>query len=406
MQGESSVFGRGLGAFVKTAVFGAISASLAGCGNFITAAGPSTGQVVRAPKNVALSGIQLIDMTDTVARQVMKARAQSSFAATLGDATPNGMVAGTGDVLEIVIWEAPPAALFGSGPSADSQFSGMSSVSNARPTTLPEQMVGSDGRIAVPFAGSIQAAGLTTQQIGAEIVRRLSGKAHLPQVMVRISRNATALATVVGDVAQSTRLPLTVKGERLLDAIAAAGGVRQPVDKITIQMTRGERVERMPLAKVIADPRQNVMLTAGDVVTALFQPLSFTVLGATGRNEELPMEAQGITLAQALGRIGGLQDQRADARGLFIFRLEDPVALGLQSDTSIPRTPDGKIAVIYRIDLKNPASFFAAQSFPMRDKDVVYVSNAPLADVQKFVGIITSTLFPIATLSATAATLP
>jgi polysaccharide export outer membrane protein len=63
------------------------------------------------------------------------------------------------------------------------------------------------------------------------------------------------------------------------------------------------------------------------VVTALFQPYSFTALGATGANAEIAFEATGITLAQALGRAGGLQDQRADVRGAFLFRLEDPRAL-------------------------------------------------------------------------------
>jgi polysaccharide export outer membrane protein len=66
----------------------------------------------------------------------------------------------------------------------------------------------------------------------------------------------------------------------------------------------------MPLIEIIRDPRQNIHLRSGDVVTALFQSNSFTALGASGRNEEIDFEAQGITLAQALGRIGGLQDMR------------------------------------------------------------------------------------------------
>lgn len=151
----------------------------------------------------------------------------------------------------------------------------------------------------------------------------------------------------------------------------------------------------MPLDQVIADPRQNIMLQTGDVVTALFQPFSFTTLGATGRNEELPFEASGITLAQALGRVGGLQDQRADPKGVFIFRFEDPMALGFTSLEGVATTPEGKVPVIYRINLKDPQTFFVAQSFPMRNKDVVYASNAPLADIQKFVAIISSVVFPI-----------
>ncbi len=187
-------------------------------------------------------------------------------------------------------------------------------------------------------------------------------------------------------------MPLTAKGERLLDAVAAAGGVRQPVGKTTVQVTRGEVVQSMALDSVIQDPKQNIVLQPGDVVTALFQPLSFTALGATGKNEEVFFEAQGITLAQALARAGGLQDQRADAKGVFIFRYEEPLVLGVAGENP-PLTPDGKVPVIYRVDLKDPRSFFVAQGFPIRNKDVMYVSNAPAAELQKFLNILTSVVF-------------
>ena len=62
----------------------------------------------------------------------------------------------------------------------------------------------------------------------------------------------------------------------------------------------------MALDNVIQDPRQNILLRPGDVVTALYQPLSFTAFGATGKNEEVMFEAQGINLAQALGTGGWL----------------------------------------------------------------------------------------------------
>ncbi len=160
--------------------------------------------------------------------------------------------------------------------------------------------------------------GKTPQQIEVEIAGRLANKANQPQVLVRVIRNATQNVTVVGEVATSRRMPLTAMGERLLDAVAAAGGVRQPVGKITIQLSRGEKVLSMPLDSVIRDPKQNVHLQPGDVVTALFQNQSFTALGATVKNAEIEFEAKGISLAQALGRMAGLRDDQADARG-FIY---------------------------------------------------------------------------------------
>ena len=104
-----------------------------------------------------------------------------------------------------------------------------------------------------------------------------------------------------------------------------------------------------------------------------------------------------MTLAQALGRVAGLQDARADVKGAFIFRLEDPAALDPTTRASARLTPDGRVPVIYRINMKDPTTFFIAQSFPIRDKDVLYVSNAPLADIQKFVNVIYSTVLPVAT---------
>jgi polysaccharide export outer membrane protein len=255
-------------------------------------------------------------------------------------------------------------------------------------------MVSADGTIGLPFVGRVPVAGKTTQQIESALERRLQGKANQPQVQVRITKNTTANVTVIGEVTTSARVPLTARGERLLDALAATGGVKQPLEKVTLQVTRGNRVQAMPLQAIVQDPRQNVPLQSGDVIAALYQPLSFTALGATGTNQEVYFEAQGISLVQALARAGGLQDNRARASGAFVFRFEDPKAL----EWAVPprTTPDGKVAVIYRVDLRNPATFFAAQNFTMQNKDILYVSNATSSELQKFLNLIMSTIYPLA----------
>ena len=363
------------------------------------ASGPSTQSVRGAShRTVGDADIKVIDVNDTVAREVMNSSRSGLFSETLGEVPPIGSVVGRGDVLGINIWEAPPAALFGSQAAFGTTSTGAilsSNMGTTQQTVLPEMMVDSAGRIQIPFAGSIQAEGRTTQQIEQSIIARLHGIAHDPQVVVRIVRNANSNVTVVGDVAENTRVTLTPRGERLLDVLATAGGVKQPVGKMTIQITRGSRVVALPLETVIRDPAQNIRLQADDVVTALFQPYSFISLGATGSSAEVPFEATGLTLAQALGRVGGLRDDRADVHGVFIFRIEDPSAIDPAIAATARRTPDGRIPVIYRVNLSDPASFFIAQAFPVRNKDVIYVSNAPLADLQKFVTIVSSMAFSI-----------
>jgi polysaccharide export outer membrane protein len=271
-----------------------------------------------------------------------------------------------------------------------------SMVQGSRPNTLPGFLVGPSGTISVPFAGQVPAAGRTTHEIEQEIVRRLQGRAHLPQAIVRVSHNVTATVTVLGDVKQPSQVPLTPHGERVLDVISAAGGTNNPLDRMAIQLTRGDVVRRMAAKDIITDPRNNVVLQSGDVVTALFQPYSFTVLGAAGKNEEIPFEATGISLSQALGRVGGLQNDRADPKGVFIFRWEDPAApAGEVAPTDAGTDP--RVPVIYRIDMKNPETYLASQKFEMRNGDILYVSSSPMTDFQRFVNILASSIVPVAT---------
>ena len=372
---------------------GILAASLlSGCVVMPTA-GPTLKEIDAAGQNqdaAAEAAIQVVEVDGDIARRLQAQRRQKLFSEVLVKPAESNQIVGLGDTLEVNIWEAPPATLFTSATSSDPR----SGAAGARITTLPEQIVDRDGSIAVPFAGRIPAVGRPLAAIEAEIVKNLAGKAHQPEVLIRRIRNRSATVTVVGEVAASVNLPLTPSGERLLDALAAAGGVRQPVSKTTIQITRGSQYTALPLETVIRDPLQNVPLQAGDVVTAMFQPLSFTVLGATGKNEEINFEAQGITLAQAIARAGGLQDFRADAQGVFVFRLEPESALKWPRQP-VATTPDGQVPVVYRLDLKKPSSFFVMQSFAVQNKDIVYVSNAPAAELQKFLGLVFSITYPI-----------
>jgi len=372
--------------FLIACVSGAVL--LSSCSSIPTS-GPSRSQIEGAAASANPGGIQIVDVTDDIARTLFAERHIGDFSATLGNRTTFQQELGVGDTIEVSIWEAPPATLFGAG-----QLDAKGGSTNARVTVLPDQTIDGNGTIDVPFAGRLKAVGRTTSQLQQDIAARLKGIAHDPQVLVKLSLNATSYVTIVGDVATSNRMPLSARGERLLDALAFAGGVKQPVDKITLQVTRGTTVASLPLESVIRDPRQNVPLRAGDVVTALFQPYSFTALGATGKNEEINFEAQGITLAQALARSGGLLDSRSDAQGVFIFRLEDAKALTWPV-SPVRTTADGKVPVVYRINLRDPNSFFVAQSFWMDNKDLLYVSNAPIAELQKFLNVVFSVAYPV-----------
>lgn len=372
-----------------------VALCLSGCATFpdwLSGSGASREQVQEKHDTGRIEGIQLVDVNDALARKLAAGKRLGQLADIFPSAGSNNYLIGPGDIIEVSIWEAPPAMLFSVLATASTI-----AANTANSVTLPAQMVASDGTITIPFAGRVAIMGRTTEQIETAIVNHLKGKANQPQVLVRVSKNNTSNVTVVGEVNSSTIMPLTPKGERLLDALASAGGVKQQVNRTAIQLSRGNVTATMPLDSIIRDPQQNILLKPGDVVTALFQPQSFSVLGATGKNDEIPFEAQGISLAQALARSGGLNDSRADARGVFVFRFEDAKLVDI-SDQPF-KSVMGTVPVVYAVNLRDPASFFVTQNFPIQNHDVIYVSNSPEAELQKFLRLIVTVANPTVTVN-------
>ncbi len=363
-------------------------AGLAGACTSLGAAGPSSGQIRKAD-GAAYTGAQvaLIDLDPVSYKRVAAFEQSRGLAQQLGEGSAGEVLIGPGDVLDIAMWEAPPAVLFGGGgviPGLDM---------GAQNRTVVQQVVDGTGIINVPFAGQIEAGGRTPAAIERAIVARLTGRANDPQVSVRLSLNDSRNVTVLGEVAASRRVPLGPRGERLLDIIASAGGPRAPVHQTTVQVSRGGASATMALEAIIAEPAQNIRMRPEDVVTVLHRPYSFIAMGAVANSAEIPFEGRGISLAQALARVGGLRDNQANIRGVFVFRLEQAEALDPAQRAATQALEDGRFPVIYRLDLSDARGFFVAQDFRIRDQDVVYVSTAPGAELREFLSTITSLAF-------------
>ena len=366
----------------------AASLLLSGCSSFLASSGPSRAMVLNAETKDNTSGIMVIEVTGDVARRLLENKKVFHFSSLASECPKGGQYVGPGDIVDVTIWETPPAALF------FNTTSDLGVAPNAvAPMRFPEQQIGGDGKLSVPFAGQVNVTGRTLREIEAEICSRLKGRANDPQVQVRLVKNTSSTATIVGEVDTSCVVSLTPKCERILDALAAAEGATEAVNKLMIQLTRAGNVYSMPLQEVIASGRDNINLLPGDVITVLYRPNSFTALGATGHNTEIEFEATGITLAQALARAGGPDDNKADPRGVFLFRFEPVDAMQWPKRPEIV-TPENTVPVIYTVNLMDPATFFAAQSFPIKDNDVLYISNAPGVELKKFLSILSTIVSP------------
>jgi polysaccharide biosynthesis/export protein len=299
---------------------------------------------------------------------------------------PNQVV-GVGDVLDISIFEAAPGGLFTPGQAA-----------GARPgnfVNLPPQAVDQKGSIYVPYAGEIPAAARTIPDIQQAIVARLRNRAIEPQVVVSLNQQHSSVVSVLGDVNTPGVLALNSVGERLLAVIARGGGPKYEAIESYVTLQRDGRRVKVLLSRIVQDPRENIFVRPNDVIFLTREAPTFTALGALnqnvfGFNSEIPFDVETLTLAQAVGKAGGLNDQQSDPSELYVYRYEDRHFLEkLGVDTK--RFTFDRIPTIYRVNLREPSGMLLAAAFQMRSKDVMYVANARVVDYYKLLLLLNNT---------------
>ncbi len=320
---------------------------------------------------------------------------------TLAEATPAGLAGadfdgpldliGVGDELSLSIYE-PSGALFGAR-GADGRVQGGSETFTAT--------VDRDGRIGVPFGGRVAVQGLTAPQ-AADVVRRaLAGRVGSPQVTAALSRQPSNGVTVLGEVKTPGRAVLTLEASRLLDVVAAVGGPSRPAEEIEVRLRRDGREWSAPLIQVMSAFDQNVRLRPGDQLALMHRPRRYSSFGALGEVTQADLGPGELTLAGALGRSGGLDPTRADARQVLLFRFERPEAARALGLTQAP-TPRG-VPVVYRLDLTRPDGLFAAQDFVVRPDDLIYVPRSGSTELRGFFELVQSVTRVVYDVSVTSA---
>jgi len=366
-----------------------VGVALAGC-EYLPTAGPTAGEVVDQGIQDNQTRYDVVDVNSRVVATLL-AQPAESFQRRFGkNGKPPAPKIGIGDTISVSIWEAAGGGLFGASP-IDHVTAGSRSV------TIPEQVVARDGAITVPFAGRVPVAGRSLVEVQHMIEQRLAEKAIEPQVIVTIAKSVTNAATVSGEVVNGARVPLSVNGDHLLDVIALAGGAKSAVYDTFVRLSRNGVTATIPMERLVSDPAENIYAQPGDVLTLVRVPQTFSVLGATGQNTQLTFSAERITLVEALAKAGGLQDLRSDPAGVFLFRFEPQAVVAALNAPQLSTGPDKSSPVVYRLDMSDANTYFLAQRFPVEDKDIIYVANAKLNELQKFFTLLNTLTGPVIT---------
>lgn len=270
-------------------------------------------------------------------------------------------------------------------------------TANGRPgTRIPDQQVGPDGGISIPYAGRIAAAGRTTAEVERTIEKQLGPKALEPHAIVAVRRSIANSVTVTGEALKAGRVPLSGGGDRLLQVIAAAsGGAAVPQHEVFVQLSRNGTTATIPLKTLVDHPEEDIFAEPGDVLTLVRRPKTFSTFGATGKNTAITFDSEKLSLAEALAKAGGLLDDRADPQAVFLFRYE-PVALVRALGQPIASAaPEGVSPIVYRLDLGDAKSYPLAREFRVRDKDVIFVANAEGRALYKFFSLLSKVTGPV-----------
>ncbi|MCX5724637.1 MAG: polysaccharide export protein [Nitrospirae bacterium] len=306
-----------------------------------------------------------------------------------------------GDVIGITVYEQAGSTIF-SGTVAP-LVTGTPGLAAPPATTLPQQVIETDGRISVPYVGRVRVAGSTPSQAAEMIQRGLEGQTVRPQVVVSLASNPSNTVSVGGEINKAGLMPLTLRGERLLDAVAWGGGPKFTAAQMDIRLMRGRQVFSLPLQEIMANPEDNIVAQPNDNIVLVHNPKTFLVMGATQKVNQYPFEVENVTLAEAIARAGGGIDTMTNLAAIYLFRYEPgSVARAVLSADKqavddryvTPRMAslanDASVPVVYRVDLTQADGYFFAQQIRLRDKDVVLMATSQMTQFLKVMMVIRS----------------
>lgn len=398
----------------------AFAAVLMGC---VPSSGPSGRAIVKATRDADITLIRVESVADARAQRPPS----SDFADGFSGPPFRADVIRPGQTISVTVF--------------DTGELGLLSVAESMSLPLGNYIVAGDGTVQLPFAGRVDVGGRTVQEAQAILTARLRDIAIDPFVNVAIVRADRESFSVQGDVNAAGLYPLTVRGERVLDGVAAAGGPTAAPGETKITLLRNGRRAMQRFNDLLAVPRNNVALRPGDMLVVRHAPAHFIAEGAVRSPGEFLFAEGELTLMQALARAGGISDGQANAEAVFVLRrtaitaeeaaangpgfanrlasaeaaLEEQApgarelgeaalgaaapdaagAVGVVSDAlpAAAEAVDGFLAGppeardIFLFDMDEVEGRFIASNFEIFDGDIVYVGNARLADFGKILQI-------------------
>lgn len=352
---------------MKAVIVSFLALSLGACA--VPATGPEPKQIYQQAEQT--NGFPVVPVTQNIIAHLPKQQS-GGFGSSWRAGTTNTKLIQPSDQLTISIFENTSTPLM-------SPEGGV--------TVLENTQIDTEGNIFIPYAGTIKAAGETPEALRLAIENALATKARDPQVTVARAPGEDLHVAVVGSVGRQGSVKLTPATLTLSHVLAQAGGVSTPSENTLVRVTRGRKTGWAYLDQIFKIPSQDIALRSGDRILVEADNRKVTVIGETGRQQQVPFNEPGMNVMDALANAGGLETTRADPTGIFVFRMEQPGVLKAVA----PTHSANHTGVIYQIDMTQASGLFMANTMPIQDNDVIYVTQSPVAQWNKMISTIRGT---------------
>lgn len=272
---------------------------------------------------------------------------------------------GVGDVLNVTVWDHPELTI---------------PAGSYRSASEAGNWVHADGTIFYPYAGHIDVLGKTVVEVRDDISKRLSRYIENPQVDVNLAAFRSQRVYVAGEIKTPGTLSITNVPLTLVDAFNLAGGLTDQADWQRVVLTRNGIEYPFSLKNLLkyGDLSMNQILEHGDM---LYVPRNDAqkvfVMGEVSKGDTLSINREGMTLAEALSSSAGLNQNTANATGVFVIRK--------------PVNGESKGA-LYQLDMKDATALIMAAQFELEAFDIVYVTSTSLSRWNRLIGQIVPTL--------------
>ena len=253
-----------------------------------------------------------------------------------------------------------------------------------RSAALSGIRVSESGTVFVPYVGKLRVAEQTPENARQLLQRQLEAVAPGAQVQLAMAEGRVNSVDMVGGVRAPGNIKMPDQDFSVLAAISAAGGANDALENPRVRLVRGHKTYRTSLSRLLDNPKLDTRLQGGDQITVESDKRYFLSLGAAGRESQFGFNRDEVSALDALSIIGGVNDGRANPKGVLILR-EYP-ASALRAGQRGPRQQ----RVVFSIDLTTSDGLFSARNFYINSGDLVLATESPISSVQVVFGLVGS----------------